>query len=359
VNNFLCGNQFVPPKNSRAKKKKQSSKKKKTRPKKKNMPKFISVGSFLFLLHAAAAAPTCRILALGGGGDRGAFEAGAISGLVDCLPAGDAQWDVVTGISAGSINAAAVAQFPIGQEPALAEFVTSSWSALSRPDVWREWPDGGVIAGWGRHSGLLDSSPERDLLERLVNATAVRSSGRRLLIGSTRLNDGELVIFNETFSDIHTAVMASSAIPGVFPTVQIGEHQFVDGGVNQRAPVNSGVAACRELYPGIEDSSISVDVTLAIGSGNFSGPVGNITTPQVLLHTISDMLKGRFIKDIQNLKLAFPDIAVRVVEPLEPLPGIMIGFNNAELKEMIKIGYNTAVATCKSEQQQRQQKSGP
>lgn len=58
------------------------------------------------LCHALPATkPTCLALALSGGGDKGAYEAGVISGLVNSGT--DVKWDVVTGISAGSIIAAA------------------------------------------------------------------------------------------------------------------------------------------------------------------------------------------------------------------------------------------------------------
>jgi len=40
----------------------------------------------------------CRALALGGGGDRGAYEAGVLKYLVDNLPAEEVQYDVVAGI---------------------------------------------------------------------------------------------------------------------------------------------------------------------------------------------------------------------------------------------------------------------
>jgi len=55
-------------------------------------------------------------LALSGGGSKGAYEAGVIYGLVNNGNPEDFQWDAVTGVSVGSINAAGLALFPIGNE---------------------------------------------------------------------------------------------------------------------------------------------------------------------------------------------------------------------------------------------------
>ena len=70
----------------------------------------------IILLGAMAAsqvsATVCRALAMSGGGSKGAFEAGALYGMYHAKPAGaDFDWDVVTGVSAGAINAGALSIF--------------------------------------------------------------------------------------------------------------------------------------------------------------------------------------------------------------------------------------------------------
>ena len=51
---------------------------------------------------------------MSGGGSNGAWEAGVVWGLVHYGNSEEFQYDVVSGISAGSINAAAMAGFPLG-----------------------------------------------------------------------------------------------------------------------------------------------------------------------------------------------------------------------------------------------------
>jgi predicted acylesterase/phospholipase RssA len=53
----------------------------------------------------------CRVLVLEAGGDRGAYHAGAFRQFVNSLPADEVAYDVITGISAGGLNAGAIALF--------------------------------------------------------------------------------------------------------------------------------------------------------------------------------------------------------------------------------------------------------
>jgi predicted acylesterase/phospholipase RssA len=296
-----------------------------------------------------ASGQECHALALSGGGDRGAFEAGVIAGLVDCLPAGQAEWSVVTGISAGAINAAGFCQYPRGQEKAGAEFLLKSWLEIKAGDIWRNWVPGGLAEGFFVMSGVLDTAPERKTIERLLNTTALADSDRHLVTGATRLEDGKFVLYsnhgmNSSISAID-AVMASSAIPGIFPRVKVDGHSYIDGGTSYMTPVMDSVARCRELFPGIQNHEITVDVVIVSEDPRFGKPVdGIIITPFVLIRTLNDIIKRTFLKDVQNALLSFPGLRVNVVEPSRTLPGYLLGFDHSE--EMIGIGYADAQANC-------------
>ena len=59
----------------------------------------------------------CLALTMSGGGTKGAYEAGALWGMYYALAdKTQMQYDVVTGVSAGSINTMVVAMYPKGQE---------------------------------------------------------------------------------------------------------------------------------------------------------------------------------------------------------------------------------------------------
>ena len=80
---------------------------------------------------------TCHVLALEGGGDKGAYQGGVIKGLIDNLPSNKTRYDVVTGISVGSINAAAFSVFKKGDEKEAADFILDTWRSIkSRKTVY-------------------------------------------------------------------------------------------------------------------------------------------------------------------------------------------------------------------------------
>jgi predicted acylesterase/phospholipase RssA len=67
--------------------------------------------SFLFaaLVSTIVTGEKCRVLALQGGGDLGAYEVGAFWGLLEVNGAEESRYDVITGVSAGSINTLGIA----------------------------------------------------------------------------------------------------------------------------------------------------------------------------------------------------------------------------------------------------------
>jgi predicted acylesterase/phospholipase RssA len=91
---------------------------------------------------------------------------------------------------------------------------------------------------------LVDSAPYDNLLRRLVNEESVRQSPKRLHITATNWIQGTARYFcNPDFHDGYgiKAIMASTAIPGVFPPVRIDRDIYVDGGVVQNTPLNAAI----------------------------------------------------------------------------------------------------------------------
>ena len=108
---------------------------------------------------AAATKDTCRVLVLSGGGSNGAWESGVIWGLVNYGNPADFEWDVVSGVSAGSINAVAVAGYPLGQEAEMAQWLSDEWKNLKTEDVWVDWSWGGKAKGLTLEPGIVDNRP--------------------------------------------------------------------------------------------------------------------------------------------------------------------------------------------------------
>jgi len=78
-------------------------------------------------LVGSAQAAECKAVVLSGGANLGAWEMGVMWGLVHYGNPKDFYWDVVSGISAGSINAAGMAGWYPHEVVEMTEFVSDLW----------------------------------------------------------------------------------------------------------------------------------------------------------------------------------------------------------------------------------------
>jgi len=93
---------------------------------------------------------------------------------------------------------------------------------------------------------FIDVAPYKALLHSVIDERAVRESTRTLRITATNWAQGTPRYF--TNSDFHDdlgidSVVASTAIPGVFPPIKIGKELYVDGGVVENTPLSSAITA--------------------------------------------------------------------------------------------------------------------
>lgn len=168
---------------------------------------------------------------LAGGGSLGAVEVGMLQALLD--------WGetpgLMVGASAGAINAAYFAADPtrIG-----AEGLEKLWCALRRRDVF---PINlrSVIGLLRRRDYLVDSHALRNLLERHLPYRKLEDAAIPLHIVASDMLTGHEVLLSS--GSVIEAVLASTAIPGVFPPVQIDERLLVDGGVANNTPISTAI----------------------------------------------------------------------------------------------------------------------
>jgi len=73
----------------------------------------------------------CTALALSAGGVRGAYQAGALKGLIDQAGPGAFAYDVIQGTSIGSMHAAAMSMWPKDQGVNMANYIYSIWEQNS------------------------------------------------------------------------------------------------------------------------------------------------------------------------------------------------------------------------------------
>ena len=176
-------------------------------------------------------APTAFVLA--GGGSLGAVEVGMLQALLDW---GESPAFVV-GASAGAINAAYFAAVPTRDG---VEELRRVWCSIRRRDVLPFGLPGLLGALFGRKGHLVDSRGLRHVLERNLPCDHLEHAVIPVHIVATELLSGHEVILSS--GPAVEAVLASTAIPGVFPPVKIGSHTLVDGGVANNAPISVAIA---------------------------------------------------------------------------------------------------------------------
>gem|GEM_PF-48970 len=230
------------------------------------------------LFAAPPGRPTPGIL-LPGGGARSAYQAGVIRYVAEAFP--EAYFPIQTGVSAGAINAAHLGNHTGTFEEA-AEHVVDSWTGRELTDIievesglgllWDLLWDATVTPEQPTSTdvrsthGLLDTTPLASTLQAQLDAPDGDLGGVR-----PNLNDGRLRALAVVTTDYATGqtvtwvqgedfdawerpdrigrhtqltvdhVMASTALPLVFPAVRIGDSWYGDGGIGLSAPLAPAV----------------------------------------------------------------------------------------------------------------------
>jgi len=215
---------------------------------------------------------------LTGGGARAAYQVGLLKGIARHFP--NLRIDIITGVSAGAINAVWLAAHN-GSIVEKARQLEAMWMELSCRSIYQiDWkallPFRSAIASIlpkknrlsrARPRGFLDSSPLRNLLCRVLGiAPWVPIPGIEENLRSGNLSSLALMTLDYStgqtvrwvqgrYYDVHEGpnrrteptqftiehIMASSALPFVFPAVRIGSEWHGDGGIRLAAPLSSAV----------------------------------------------------------------------------------------------------------------------
>ncbi|MEN8160031.1 MAG: patatin-like phospholipase family protein [Myxococcota bacterium] len=167
-----------------------------------------------------------------GGGSLGAVEVGMLQALVGREPTPD----FVAGSSVGAINAAYFAARPDAEGVAR---LAAIWRRLRSRDVFPLKPLHGFLGFIGRRPSLLDAEPLRALLERELPYRLFEEAALPCHVVATDVLDGGRVVISK--GPVVDALLASAAIPGVFPPRRCGDKQLIDGGVSANTPLAAAV----------------------------------------------------------------------------------------------------------------------
>lgn len=258
-------------------------------------------------------------LMLPGGGARGAYQVGVIKGIMEMMPDGF-HFPIVNGTSAGAINAVVMAAHAKNQKHGAAR-LQHFWTSIHCADVYRTDATqifktmarvvGSVLLGrFGVKppDSLLDNSPLAELLSRELHLSNIQ----------TAIDEGILDGLSITASSYNTAIakcfyqanaaaipwhrtrrvglreditvehiMASTALPFLFPAQLIGNEYYGDGGLRMTAPLSPAIhlGAERILVIGTRDES-PIDIPQEPGEYPSMGELGGYMLDTIFMDTL-------------------------------------------------------------------------
>jgi NTE family protein len=147
--------------------------------------------------------------------------------------------DMFVGASAGALNAGWAAAHPQTVESARA--LQDAWRSTTREDVFPFSPMTALGGFIGRSNHLVSNKGLRRLVEqRLGGLGRLEEARTKLGIVVTDLLDGEERLLD--FGPAVPALLATAAIPAIYPPVRIDGRLYVDGGVADNTPISKALA---------------------------------------------------------------------------------------------------------------------
>ena len=306
--------------------------------------------------------PSIPGLILPGGGARNAYQAGVLKAIAEILPADTTNpFPVICGTSSGALNAAILAsnatQFSEGVSRLTGIWENFSCDKIFRTDTWTalksglHWATAFATASLGTSAprALLDNSPQRVFIEshiRLARVQHAIDTGalRALAITASSYSSGHSISYfqgidgllpwqrtrrfgiTEEISIDH--LMASSAIPLVFPAVWLNNEYHGDGSMRESAPLSPALhlGANRLLIIGVRNPTL--DAAPSAGEKVPYPSIGQITG--YMLDTLfmdrldSDIERmnriNHTISEIPDKRVEFEDTTLRPIEFLTISP---------------------------------------
>jgi NTE family protein len=121
------------------------------------------------------------------------------------------------------------------------------WLGLRRQDVFPISPLTSAAGLLGRSNHFISNQNLRAVLDKYVPFKRIEDSYVPLHVVATDLKSGRAAVLSS--GPVIPALLASCAIPGVFPPVTIGRREYVDGGVANHTPITVAIEqGAAEIY---------------------------------------------------------------------------------------------------------------
>lgn len=263
---------------------------------------------------------------LSGGASLGAAQVGMLQALADQ----NIQPDLIVGTSVGAVNGGWLAG---RADAAGVDELADLWRSLSRADVFPTRPLTGLLGFLGRHSHLVPQDNLRSLLERHLRFRKLEDAPVPFHVVATDVLSGQDVRLSR--GDAVDAVLASAAIPAVFPPVRVDGRDLVDGGVVNNTPISHAVA-------------LGADVVWVLSTGySCALPRAPRGALAMALHSLTLVVNQRLAVDIERFE---PIVDLRVVPPLCPIRVTPSDFSQSA--QLIERAHDSTAAWLRSRHEQ-------
>ncbi len=185
-----------------------------------------------------------RGLVMSGGGSKGAFTLGVLVELAKT----DKDYEFVSGVSVGALQAGMISQFPVGELDKAVAGLDDVWLGLKGDkDIYKRWI-------WGKLAGLINkdafynSKALQKIIQDHVKDIDACASGREVRIGCCSYGKGQYWEARQDTPDLWKWVAASSGLEPFLLGMWIDEDLWMDGGYRCVTPLKSAVTAgCDEI----------------------------------------------------------------------------------------------------------------
>jgi NTE family protein len=253
---------------------------------------------------------------LGGGGSLGAVQVGMLRALFER----GVRPDLVVGTSIGAFNGAVVAADPSRAIETLERF----WRSSKRGDAF---PLRGIkpFLHWRRTRQSFFPNDGLSHSIRSVLSDFQRIDDLLLPYGAVAIDveRGTPVLFRE--GNLESALLASAAIPGIFPPVNRDGRMFYDGGLGNNVPMRDAIAMGAQ-------SLVVLDTT---------SPTADLRAPDTLMDLFS------YVTEVYARQMVLRDLAelthVPILYPPSPAPGTMSPLDLDHTEELLDSSYRDTV----------------
>lgn len=282
-----------------------------------------------------------KALVLSGGGAKGAFQVGALKRWM--LEDGQ-DYDILTGISVGAINAAYLAQFPKGNGREGFQALLDLWEQVEPRKIKRNWFPWWLAAALWKPS-VYNSAPLQAWIRGGLDVGRVRESGKQLRVVAVSWDSGESRTATQEASDLADWVIASSSFPVMLSPIEIQGQLWTDGGLRSVTPLGEAIRA----------GATEIDVIMCTDpyAKHTFKTRGQGAVPGLVLRAIdimSDEIMRADLKicglhnDLLDLGSGAGKRKVKIRRILTPSVdlGNSLDFSQPHVQQMMQIGYEAA-----------------